>query len=37
MVILNRSDWSAWLQDTDNEADLLRALPARSPAVEQVR
>jgi hypothetical protein len=27
MVILERSDWSAWLQGTGNEAHLLRALP----------
>jgi putative SOS response-associated peptidase YedK len=37
MVILERSDWSAWLQETGNEADLLHALPAGSLAVEQVR
>ena len=37
MVILERSDWSAWLQGTGNEADLLRALPAGSLKVEQVR
>jgi putative SOS response-associated peptidase YedK len=28
MVVLERSDWSAWLEQTGNEGDLLRALPA---------
>jgi putative SOS response-associated peptidase YedK len=37
MVVLERSDWSAWLEQTGNEADLLRALPAGSVKVEQVR
>ena len=37
MVILDRSDWSAWLEQTGNEADLLRALRAGSLDVEQVR
>ena len=37
MVVLNRSDWSAWLEDTDNGAELLRALPASSLQAEQVR
>jgi putative SOS response-associated peptidase YedK len=37
MVILDRSDWSAWLEQTGNEADLLRALPAGSLDAEQVR
>ena len=37
MVILERSDWSAWLEQTGNEADLLRALPAGYLKVEQVR
>jgi putative SOS response-associated peptidase YedK len=37
MVILERSDWSAWLVQTSNEAELLRALPAGSLYVEQVR
>jgi putative SOS response-associated peptidase YedK len=37
MVILEQSDWSAWLEETDSEADLLRALPAGSLNVEQVR
>jgi hypothetical protein len=29
--------WSAWLEQTGNEADLLRALPAGSLTAEQVR
>jgi putative SOS response-associated peptidase YedK len=37
MVILERSDWSAWLEQTTNEAELLRTLPAGSLNVEQVR
>jgi putative SOS response-associated peptidase YedK len=37
MVILERANWSAWLEQTGNEADLLRALPAGSLNVEQVR
>jgi putative SOS response-associated peptidase YedK len=37
MVILERSDWSAWLQETGNEKELLRALPEGSLEVEQVR
>ena len=37
MVMLERSDWSAWLEQTGNEANLLRALPAGSLNVEQVR
>jgi putative SOS response-associated peptidase YedK len=37
MVILDRSNWSAWLQETGNEADLLRALSVDSLKVEQVR
>jgi putative SOS response-associated peptidase YedK len=37
MVILDRSDWSAWLEQTRNEADLLRALPAGLLDAEQVR
>jgi putative SOS response-associated peptidase YedK len=37
MVILERSDWSAWLEQVGNEAGLLRALPAGSLHVEQVR
>jgi len=37
MVILERSDWTEWLEQTGNEASLLRALPAGSLKVEQVR
>jgi putative SOS response-associated peptidase YedK len=37
MVVLERSDWSAWLEQTGNEATLLRALAAGSLKVEQVR
>lgn len=37
MVILERADWSAWLQQTGNEKELLRALLASSLEVEQVR
>ena len=37
MVVLERSDWSAWLLQTGNENDLLRPLPAGSLRVEQVR
>src|SRR5690349_16341732 len=37
MVVLNRSDWSAWLEQTGNETELLRPLPAESLRVEQVR
>jgi len=37
VVILDQSDWSAWLEQTGNEADLLRALPAGSLDAEQVR
>jgi hypothetical protein len=37
MVILERADWRAWPQMTGNEAELLRALPAGSLEVEQVR
>jgi putative SOS response-associated peptidase YedK len=37
MVVLERSDWSAWLEQTGNETDLLRALLAGSLKVEQVR
>jgi putative SOS response-associated peptidase YedK len=36
MVILERSDWSAWLE-TGNETELLRALPTGALKVEQVR
>jgi putative SOS response-associated peptidase YedK len=37
MVVLERSDWSPWLELVGNEIDLLRALPAGSLRVEQVR
>jgi putative SOS response-associated peptidase YedK len=37
MVILEMSNWSAWLEEIGNEKDLLRALPAGSLKVEQVR
>jgi putative SOS response-associated peptidase YedK len=37
MVVLDRSNWSEWLEKIDNEADLLRPLPAGSLAVEQMR
>jgi putative SOS response-associated peptidase YedK len=36
MVVLERSDWSAWLEQTENETDLLRARLAGSLKVEQV-
>jgi putative SOS response-associated peptidase YedK len=37
MVILERSDWKAWLDLTRPEAELLQPLPAGSLTVEQVR
>jgi putative SOS response-associated peptidase YedK len=37
MVVLERSDWSAWLEEIGREAELLRALPAGSLNVERVR
>ena len=37
MVILERSNWSAWLQETGNEKELLNALPPGSLSVEQIR
>ena len=37
MVVLEHSDCSAWLEQTGNEADLLRARPPGSLRVEQVR
>jgi len=37
MVALERADWFAWLDLSRPEADLLRALPAGSLDVEQVR
>jgi putative SOS response-associated peptidase YedK len=36
MIVLERVSWSAWLQQTGNEAELLRALPAGSLSVEQI-
>jgi putative SOS response-associated peptidase YedK len=37
MVVLDRSDWLAWLDLTRPESELLRPLPAGSLLVEQVR
>jgi len=37
MVVLDRSDWLAWLDLTKPESELLRPLPAGSLAVKQVR
>ena len=37
VVVLDREDWLAWLDLARPEAELLRALPAGSLAVEQVR
>jgi putative SOS response-associated peptidase YedK len=37
MVILNRDDWSAWLDLTRLEGELLQPLPAGSLQAEQVR
>jgi putative SOS response-associated peptidase YedK len=37
MVVLERVDWLAWLDLTRPEAEILRALPAGSLSVEQVR
>jgi putative SOS response-associated peptidase YedK len=37
MVILDRNDWSAWLDLSLPESDLLRALPTGALCVEQVR
>ena len=37
MVVLERADWPAWLDLTRTEAELLRPLPARTLAAEQVR
>jgi putative SOS response-associated peptidase YedK len=36
MVLVSRSDWSAWFQEIGNEEELLRPLPAGSLEVEQV-
>src|SRR5438046_545984 len=37
MAILNRDDWSAWLDLTRPEAALLKPLPEGSLKIEQVR
>jgi putative SOS response-associated peptidase YedK len=37
MVVLERADWTAWLDLTKPEAELLRPLPAGSLRVERVR
>lgn len=37
VVVLPREDWTAWLDLTRPEADILRPLPAGSLTVEQVR
>ena len=37
IVVLDRSDWPAWLGLTRPEAELLRPLPAGSFIVEQIR
>jgi putative SOS response-associated peptidase YedK len=37
VIVLERADWQAWLDPTHVEADLLRALPAGSLTVTQVR
>ena len=37
VVILERADWTPWLDLTRAEAELLRALPAGALSVEQVR
>jgi putative SOS response-associated peptidase YedK len=37
MVVLERSDWRAWLDLSRPEAELLRPLSAGSLQVEQVR
>jgi putative SOS response-associated peptidase YedK len=37
MVVLDRSDWVAWLDLTRPEAELVRPLPSGSLAVGQVR
>ncbi len=36
VVVLERTDWSAWLDLTRPELELLRSLPAGSLQVEQV-
>ena len=37
MVVLGRLQWSAWLQERDNETETLRPLPAGSLLAERVR
>jgi putative SOS response-associated peptidase YedK len=37
IVVLERSNWLAWLDMTRPESELLRPLPAGSLTVEQVR
>lgn len=37
MVVVERTDWSAWLDLTRPEAELLQPLPAGSLTVEQIR
>jgi putative SOS response-associated peptidase YedK len=37
VVVLDRSDWLAWLDLTRSEGELLRPLPAGSLVVEQIR
>jgi len=37
VVVLNRANWTAWLDLTLPEAELLRALPTGSLDIEQVR
>ena len=37
VVVLNRSEWLAWLELSSPEAELLRPLPVGSLTVEQVR
>ena len=37
MVVIERADWQAWLDLSHPEAELLRALPAGSLTVEQIR
>jgi putative SOS response-associated peptidase YedK len=37
MVVLDRSDWLAWLDLNRPEPELLRPLPAGSLTVQQVR
>ena len=37
MVVVERTDWSAWLDLTRPDAELLQPLPAGSLTVEQIR